>query len=95
MEVCKYQKYGFCKFKDSCKNQHLVKTCENLTACENVKSCHKRHPRVCKRFALEKVCSFGADCAYQHQEEKGYDQIKIKVTQLEKVVTEISNKISL
>ena len=94
MEVCKYQKFGFCKFKGTCKNQHLVEICENLTACENVKSCHKRHPRVCKKFALQKVCSFGADCAYQHQEENGYNQIKIKVIELENIVTEMSKKIS-
>ena len=86
MEVCKYQKFGFCKFKESCKNQHLLEICKNLTSCVNLKSCHKRHPRVCRRFALEKVCSFGADCAYQHQEENGNNEIKNKVIELETIL---------
>ena len=58
MEVRKYKKFGFCKFKGTCKNQHVVEICENLTACENIISCHKRHPRVCKKKCPRKGLHF-------------------------------------
>ena len=70
MEVCKYQRFGFCKFRESCKNEQLVEIFESLSACVNIKSCLKRHPRVCKSYGLENFCKFEAGCAYHHKEEK-------------------------
>ena len=93
MDVCKYQKFGFCKFKDSCKNQHLVEICENLSLCANLKSCLKRHPRVCKSYAIEKFCKFQAGCAYHHKEENINNEMKNKVDDLEKMVNGLSEKI--
>ena len=55
-QVCRHFKYGFCKFKDECKD---------LFACK-AKVCNKRHPKVCKRFSLERFCKFGSNCVYLH-----------------------------
>ena len=65
-KVCTYNKFGFCKFKDTCRNQHIVQICEDLS-CKEIKICQKRHPKVCKRFAAEKECRFGIDCSYKHK----------------------------
>ena len=27
-KVCIYNKFGFCKFKDTCRNQHIMQICE-------------------------------------------------------------------
>ena len=93
MDVCKYQKFGFCKFKDSCKNQHLMEICENLSLCANLKSCLKRHPMVCKSYAIEKFCKFQAGCAKHHKEENINNEMKNNVDDLEKMVNGLSEKI--
>ena len=99
-EVCIYQKYGYCKYKESCKNKHLEETCQQRSACLNQKSCHRRHPRGCKRYGVEGYCRFGAGCAYHHQEqpspsEKVVDtEVKMKLENLEKTVVEMAEKIT-
>ena len=93
MEVCKYQQFGFRKFRESCKNEHLVEICESLSTCVNIKSCLKRHPRVCKSYALEKFCKFKDGCAYHHKEENINNKVNMKVAELEKIVNGISRKI--
>ena len=67
-EVCMYQKFGYCKYKESCLKRHLQETCQDSSACSSKMSCQKRHPKGCKRFAIEGFCIFGAGCAYRHQE---------------------------
>ena len=67
-EVCMYYKFGFCKFKSTCKRQHFDQKCENLSKCRTIANCMKRHPKTCKRFALQSDCRYGKDCAYNHEE---------------------------
>ena len=62
-EVCIYQKFGFCKFKDTCKNKHLKETCKDLGACVNSKICQKRHPRGAKGTYLKDFAGLGLDVA--------------------------------
>ena len=46
--ICLYNKFGHCKYQETCRRQHLREICE-LPLCEN-KSCMRRHPRTCKFF---------------------------------------------
>ena len=69
-QVCTHFKYGYCKFKEHCEREHVTGECKALFACKS-KVCNKRHPRVCKRFSLEKFCKFGSDCAYLHLVDTG------------------------
>ena len=95
-EVCKYQKFGFCKFKERCEKRHLEKTCEKRSSCDSLKTCQKRHPYVCKRYVMEGFCKFGTDCAYHHQaKEKNTNEseIIVKVDKLEKTVDVLNAKI--
>ena len=63
--ICKFNKFGFCKFGGKCIRKHENKLCENKD-CE-VKSCSLRHPRMC-RFLLEfNYCKFGIYCRYKHE----------------------------
>lgn len=97
--VCNYQKYGFCKFKTNCKNEHLEEECQDHSTCVSIKICKRRHPRMCKRYALEKFCRFGSDCAYYHQvqstlvSKNDNSEIESKVIELKKIVKEMSEKI--
>ena len=40
--ICVFFKYGYCKFKTSCKNKHVTQVCDDET-CSYTK-CQKRHP---------------------------------------------------
>ena len=43
--VCRYFKFGFCRFKEMCRFMHISEVCEN-PSCE-IKLCNLRHPRIC------------------------------------------------
>ena len=97
MEVCHYDKFGFCKYKDDCKRTHFSEECENLSSSKNMKTCFKRHPKSCKRF-YSGQCKFGKDRAYKHEEQKQNEEQSLmieKVKQIEKVVHALTRKRSL
>ena len=66
-EVCKYYKFGYCKYGEICKGKHFIEECQDLSKCKSLKKCDKRHPKCCKRFALG-LCPFENKCAYKHQQ---------------------------
>ena len=68
-QICNHYKYGFCKFQDHCQKKHVEGECNALSTCKS-KVCQMRHPKVCKRLALEKFCKFGDECAYSHRIDK-------------------------
>ena len=62
--VCKYNKYGYCRFKEHCRNYHVKDLCETKD-CE-IESCNKRHPKICSYYQQYRRCKFGSYCAYRH-----------------------------
>ena len=86
-EVCLYQKYGFCKFKDSCMKKHLKEECKDLNSCKTKKICDKRHPKLCRRYVSDQNCTYGEDCEYLHE---GGEKIP-EGNKLEKRVEELEN----
>ena len=88
-EVCLYQKFGFCKYRDHCSKRHLEEECQNLSNCISKKSCAKRHPKLCREYVLHRRCPYGDKCDYLHKEhEKSQEEIKMntKLEELEKLV---------
>ena len=63
--VCQYNKYGHCKFRDTCRYRHTKTTCER-NDCE-VDSCTYRHPRHCRYFRDYGKCKFGDFCSFTHK----------------------------
>ena len=63
--VCKYNKFGYCKFGNSCFRRHENKVCEKED-CE-VKLCLFRHPRKCRFFLEYNYCKFGSYCRFKHE----------------------------
>ena len=61
--ICQRNKFGHCKFGNSCINIHLKETCEN-TNCRSY-SCEKRHPKKCTWFNKYGRCKF-SPCSYRH-----------------------------
>ena len=96
-EVCHFQKFGYCKFRESCKIRHFSQVCESLSRCNDVKHCPKIHPRSCKRFASKNGCRHNEECAYNHNDHKQLEEdnnTKEKVSRLEKMVDDLTKKVT-
>ena len=63
--VCKYFKYGYCKYRGNCKFKHVQEICVE-TDCE-VDQCKYRHPRECKFYREYQICRFGTMCCFRHE----------------------------
>ena len=69
--------------------------CDSLSRCKDLKECEKRHPRNCKQFASEKGCRHKENCVYNHIVKfQEADETKEKVSQLEKLADDLTNKIT-
>ena len=66
--VCKFHKFGHCKFGQTCRHMHNNSICTN-PKCDR-KSCLWRHPQSCKYFSNSGFCRFGNECSYLHNESK-------------------------
>ena len=87
--VCRYHKFGYCKFKTSCKFKHVTVVCDD-DRCKNQHACQKRHPRVCKYFINFGSCKLGSACAYAHQTRRKVENgmIEQKLDELMKIIKE-------
>ena len=97
-EVCQFGKFGFCKFKESCKRKHYSEVCESLSMCTNIKECPKRHPKMCRRLNSENKCRFKEECAYNHKRIKPNEDVNVlkdKVDILENTVKELTKKVEV
>jgi hypothetical protein len=63
--VCVFNKYGFCKYLETCRNYHEKKICE-ISQCE-VRKCPLRHPKICKFYRDNGYCKFGEFCYFSHK----------------------------
>ena len=62
--ICLYHKYGFCKYKETCRHRHIDVVCDKHD-CDH-QSCSNRHPRRCRYFQQFGKCKFGTYCAFLH-----------------------------
>ena len=74
--LCNYNKFGFCKFREVCRKQHVKELCEELS-CDG-KTCIQRHPKECKFFRNRGYCKFGEWCHFLHVVRKNPEIEKIK-----------------
>ena len=63
--VCSFNKYGFCKFGETCRRRHISEKCYKKS-CE-VRKCSLRHPRICKFYRDFGYCKFGEWCCFVHK----------------------------
>ena len=79
-KVCRYNKYGFCKYGDKCHFRHenvvcVVKKC-------TVIDCDKRHPVTCKYYRNFKRCKY-LYCAYKHEKESDVNENDERIEMIE------------
>ena len=80
--VCSFNKYGYCKFRNNCRKMHVDEICENQ-ACE-ITNCKLRHPRPCRYFRDFRRCKF-SNCKFKHVQQEIYN------TTVEKIKKENEN----
>ena len=80
--ICNFFKYGYCKFKLSCKNKHVTLVCDDVKC--NQSKCEKRHPRLCKYISKYGSCKLGSICAYSHDDHnrKNENRLEKKLDEL-------------
>ena len=65
--ICKFNQFGFCKFKQHCNKKHDNEICGKQSECEDGK-CSQRHPKICRNFTKDRKCRHRDNCAYLHIE---------------------------
>ena len=91
--VCRYNKFGHCKYCENCKFMHVNEECENV-ACEII-NCNLRHPRICNYYRDYQRCKFGEWCSFKHEvnnDEESKESIKVIFERLEELSKIISEK---
>ena len=93
---CPFFKYGYCKFGETCRLQHLNELCSN-SACET-SQCPKRHPKICKFFREFNRCKFGAYCSYLHTSKSDHNEelhsLKVTVKQQDETLDSLHSEVA-
>ena len=85
--VCYFNKYGFCKFKLTCRKKHNMEICSNKN-CE-IRLCSFRHPKSCRYHREIGYCKFGEWCLFNHEDvnrrdiEKAVGNMDVKIVDFE------------
>ena len=77
IKVCRRNKYGFCRYGDTCHFKHERKICNDSNC--NIFNCNLRHPRICRWFQVYGRCKFTSFCKYKHTEIKSFEEIVTKI----------------
>ena len=93
--ICRYFKFGLCKYLENCRFQHIKEICENKKC--DINSCTSRHPKICSFYRDFNRCKFGEWCLFKHvNEDKNSDQeILNKIENLEKLIKQKDSLINI
>ena len=91
-EICRYNKFGHCKYRSSCRNIHIEILC-NIQNCK-ISSCEMRHPIMCKYFLQYGRCKFDP-CSYRHErvETQKIKDLEDRVQHYEKKLQDLEFKL--
>ena len=64
--VCSFNKFGHCKYKESCRKPHFNELCD-VSSCDFL-SCKLRHPKKCNWYSEYGRCKFNP-CSFKHTDE--------------------------
>ena len=86
--VCRYNKFGYCRYKETCRNLHENEVCESQS-CE-IYACNKRHPRHCRYYRDYNRCKFNP-CKFKHVK---YPSPETEIEKLREDQTKVSAKVN-
>ena len=88
--LCRYNKYGHCKYCDKCHFRHVNVICVKQNC--SVFDCENRHPVICKYFRNFRRCKF-SNCSYKHLDNNEFNATEEKLRVLEAKVMEIEKEV--
>ena len=91
LNVCRKNKYGYCKYGDRCQFKHVKQICNDSNC--NVFACDKRHPRNCRWFGEYGRCKFTTFCKYKHEKIKTFEELLSEIRQNEIRLRDINAKL--
>ena len=87
--VCSHFKFGFCKFRENYRKQHVKEVCDK-SECE-IRTCKFRHPRKCKFYDEYRRCMFDP-CAFLHiNTENNIENLKSENIAIKEKLKELEN----
>ena len=91
IKVCRRNKYGYCKYGETCHFRHENKICIENNC--NIFDCERRHPKVCKWYLEYGRCKFSSYCKFRHTNIKNFEEIVNKIELNAKKLAEIDKRI--
>ena len=91
--VCRKNKYGFCKYGDKCHFRHEKQICIDNNC--NIFACERRHPRKCSWYFEYGRCKFTTYCKFKHESSDNKQVIVNKVRDNENKLIEIQKQIDI
>ena len=93
---CKYIQFGFCKYGQNCRKQHVDEICDS-EGCE-IERCFRRHPKQCKFYLFYRNCKFGSCCKFVHKDlansHEDVQSMKSKIEELENALKQNEEKVN-
>ena len=89
--VCFFNKHGFCKYLDKCRNYHENENCEKIN-CE-IRECPLRHPQICKFFRDFGYCKFGEWCRFYHKISRDASKNRKEINELEDKLKTVNSEL--
>ena len=93
MKICRRNKYGYCKYGDTCHFKHVKEICKDNKC--NIFNCEKRHPKVCSWFQEYGRCKFTTYCKFKHPNINNFDEIVDKIELNENKLDEINKMLKI
>ena len=88
--LCRYNKFGFCKFSEKCRFRHNNDLCVDKNC--TVFNCEKRHPKICIYHRDFGKCKFTTYCRYNHEKQHDVETDSERINELEKKISEVQKK---
>ena len=88
MEICRRNKYGYCRYGDNCHFRHEKQICTE-SSCD-VFNCEKRHPKICSWFQQYRRCKFTTFCKYKHINSENIDELINLIEENSKKLLEVN-----
>ena len=90
--VCPHNKFGYCKYQETCKILHVNDVCEN-SSCD-ISTCMSRHPKTCKYYRDFGRCKFNCKHIENTVEslKKKNEEMLSKISNIDKALTLLEEK---
>ena len=86
--VCRFSKFGYCKYKETCRKTHFIEICKEASCV--LETCLKRHPRICRFYRFYNNCKFGEFCQFSHDLKENKCGNSERINKLEKTCIDIN-----